>query len=307
MVSKYKKIWDDLLKVKKLPNRCSGVIEISYKKFKSLSDKFNDDTAKEFVSNFLDGKVIIVKKAFPEKFVREIKSKVKKYWIENPETFHEMREDCPDFHRIITPEKAKNYAVGAVRHTTYFFPWNNDPCKFNERIYERWRYSKYISGLNFREFEKNTPKNGSIDRIQIVCYPPRFGGVETHVDTTSNSLLAISCYLSSKKNKNFSTGGFYCLGDNNKNIDIEKYISLGDMSLFCPTIEHGVSRIDKDHPKKKYNWNSGIGRWWMGLFTNDSNMKKKRKTSKSLEKYHSERVGKVKVVKKSNDKKLRLR
>jgi hypothetical protein len=301
MASKYSKIWNDLLKVKKLPNRCSGVIEISYKKFKSLSDKFNYDTANEFVSNFLDGKVIIVKKAFSENFVQEIKTKVKKYWIENPETFHEMRENCPDFHRIITPEKAKNYAVGAVRHTTYFFPWNNDPCKFNERIYERWRYSKYVAGLNFREFENNTPKNGSIDRIQIVCYPPRFGGVEKHVDTTSNSLLAISCYLSSKKNKNFSTGGFYCLGENNKNIDIEKYIGLGDMSLFCPTIEHGVFPIDKNALKKKYNWNSGIGRWWMGLFTNDSNMKKKRKTSKSLEKYHSERVSKVKVVKKNND------
>ena len=78
MASKYSKIWNDLLKVKKLPNRCSGVIEISYKKFKFLSDKFNHDTAKEFVSNFLDGKVIIVKKAFSEDFVQEIKTKVKK-------------------------------------------------------------------------------------------------------------------------------------------------------------------------------------------------------------------------------------
>ena len=175
MVSKYKKIWDDLLKVKKLPNRCSGVIEISYKKFKSLSDKFNDDNAKEFVSNFLDGKVIIVKKAFPVKFVREIKSKVKKYWIENPETFHEMREDCPDFHRIITPEKAKNYAVGAVRHTTYFFPWNKDNLNLYEVIYKRWRTLKYLSGFYENAWEQNTPKDGIVDRIQIVKYPPNSG------------------------------------------------------------------------------------------------------------------------------------
>ena len=38
MTSKYKKIWDNLLVEKKLPNRCSGVIEISYDEFKSLSD-----------------------------------------------------------------------------------------------------------------------------------------------------------------------------------------------------------------------------------------------------------------------------
>ena len=290
MTSKYKIIWDDLLQVKKLPSRCSGIIEISYDEFKSLSDKFNHDTATKFVSHFLDGKVLIIKKAFSEDFVQEIKSKVKKFWLDNPDAYHEMREDCPDYHRIITPEKAKNYAVGAVRHTTYFFPWNNDPCKFNERIYERWRYSKYIAGLNFREYENNTPKDGSIDRIQIVCYPPKYGGVEKHVDTTSNSLIAISCHFSSRNSSEFSTGGFYCLGNDNEKIDIEKYISLGDMSLFCPTIEHGVHPIDLESPAKKYDWNSGIGRWWMGLFTNDSNMKKKRKTSQSLEKYHSERI-----------------
>ena len=32
MASKYKTIWDDLLRVKKLPSKCSGVIEISYEK-----------------------------------------------------------------------------------------------------------------------------------------------------------------------------------------------------------------------------------------------------------------------------------
>ena len=301
MTSKYKIIWDDLLQVKKLPSRCSGVIEISYDEFKFLSDKFNHDTATKFVSHFLDGKVLIIKKAFSEDFVQEIKSKVKKFWLDNPDAYHEMREDCPDYHRIITPEKAKNYAVGAVRHTTYFFPWNNDPCKFNERIYERWRYSKYIAGLNFREYENNTPKDGSIDRIQIVCYPPKYGGVEKHVDTTSNSLIAISCHFSSRNSSEFSTGGFYCLGNDNEKIDIEKYISLGDMSLFCPTIEHGVHPIDLESPAKKYDWNSGIGRWWMGLFTNDSNMKKKRKTSQSLEKYHSERFAQ------SDDKKQKVK
>ena len=121
MSSKFKKIWNHLLVGNKLPNRCSGVIEISYDEFKSLSDKFESEKANKFIKNFIDGKVIIVKKAFTDNFVNEIKSKVKNYWKEYPESYHEMREGCPDFHRVITPEKAKNYAVGAVRHTTYFF------------------------------------------------------------------------------------------------------------------------------------------------------------------------------------------
>ena len=52
MASKYKTIWDDLLQVKKLPERCSGVIEISYEKFKNLSDKFDQNTATKFISDF---------------------------------------------------------------------------------------------------------------------------------------------------------------------------------------------------------------------------------------------------------------
>ena len=61
-----------------------GVIEISYDEFKSLSDKFDQEKATQFIKNFLDGKLVVVKKAFSENFVNEIKIKVKKYWIETP-------------------------------------------------------------------------------------------------------------------------------------------------------------------------------------------------------------------------------
>ena len=159
-------------------------------------------------------------------------------------------------------------------------------------IYERWRYSKYLAGLDFYQYEKNTPKNGAVDRIQIVCYPPKYGGVEVHKDTMSNSPLAISCYLSSKKNKDFYDGGFYLINKKGTKINLEDDIDTGDLSLYCPTIDHGVDCIDEnsDLDTKNYDWNSGIGRWWMGLFTNDSNMKSNRNTSKSLDKFHSENL-----------------
>ena len=288
MNSKFKKIWQEALNDKKLPSKFSGVFEIDYNEFKNLKDNFDQKKAENLVKEFMSGKILIVKEAFEKSFVKEIKDKIKVYWKNNPDTFHKMIEGCPDFHRIITPEKAKNYALGAVRHTTYFFNWNNDPCNFNERIYERWRYAKYISGLQQNKYENNTPKDGSVDRIQIVCYPPKYGGVETHKDTTSNSPLAISCYLSSKKDNDFKSGGFYCLDHLNKKINLEKNIEAGDMSLYISNLQHGVEPIDKDSKIKDYDWNSGIGRWWMGLFTNDSNLKNNRSTSISLSKFHSE-------------------
>jgi len=292
MPSKYKTLWEEELKNKKFPDRYTGLLKIDYEELKNLKNSFNKEKGKLLIKELIDGKVLLVKNAFSKELVLEIKNKTIQFWKNNPNTFQKMVEGCPDFHRIITPDVAKNYAVGAVRHTTYFFNWNSDPCGFNEKIYERWRYSKYLAGLDFYQYEKNTPKNGAVDRIQIVCYPPKYGGVEVHKDTNSNSSLAISCNLSSKKNKDFSKGGFYCIDNNGKKIDLEDEIDSGDISLYCPTIDHGVECIDNNErtSKDNYDWNSGIGRWWMGLFTNDSNMKLNRKTSLSLDKYHSDKL-----------------
>ena len=63
--------------------------------------------ATQFIKNFLDGKLVLVKKAFSENFVNEIKIKVKKYWIENPEAFHEMREGCLIFIESLRRKKQK--------------------------------------------------------------------------------------------------------------------------------------------------------------------------------------------------------
>ena len=290
MHHQFLELWNEFLKKSKLPDACTGHFEISNEEFKSLLIKFDRAKSFKIVNNLMEGKVLIIKKAFSDNFVQDLKSKVKIFWTESESSFYPMTEGCPDFHRIVTPELSKNYSVGAVRHSTYFFPWNNDPCKINEKIYETWRLFKTFSGLHPKEYEKNTPKNGAVDRIQIACYPPGHGGVEVHVDITKHNFLAISCYLSSLENKDFSTGGFYCVDKNDKKINLEKSISCGDISLYCPTIKHGVSAIDEHQPKKKINWNSGEGRWWMGLFTMDSNLVKNRLTSKSLGKRQSERI-----------------
>ena len=41
---------------------------------------------------------------------------------------------------------------------------------------------KYLSGYYENAWEKNTPKDGIVDRIQIVKYPPNSGSQELHQD-----------------------------------------------------------------------------------------------------------------------------
>ena len=291
MSSIYREIWKSELKKKGYPVRYKGLIKLQYEDLKKLKDQNNIDDGIKIITKLANGYVSA--NMLSLKNLSLMLKKIKLFWKNNPNTFHKMLEGCPDYHRIITPEIAKNYSVGAVRHTTYFFKWNKDPCNILEPIYERWRYSKYLAGLDF-QFENNTPKDGIIDRVQIVCYPPRYGGVEVHRDTIGNNPLAISCYLSSLKSKDFKSGGFYCVDKKNKKINLKSHINTGDISLYCASIDHGVDSVDQDSDYRDYDWYSGEGRWWMGLFTNDSNVKKNRNTSVSLDTYHAEKFIKKK-------------
>ena len=62
-------------------------------------------------------------------------------------------------------------------------------------------------------------------------------------------------------------------------INLEDRIDEGDAVIFYGSIAHGVEAID---PHKKLSWNSNEGRWFLGMFVNDSDHVKNRVTSKDL-------------------------
>ncbi len=155
----YKKEWEKQLSIHGMPSRFTGITKVNFKNFKRKIDENDNLFFSKIIEDLVSGKVIILKSAFSINFVNKIKKNVKKFWNDNPETFYKMLEGCPDFHRVIDLEKAKNYSVGAVKHATYFFPWNNDPCKINKLIFNRWGYIKKLCGLKFDEFQNNTPKD----------------------------------------------------------------------------------------------------------------------------------------------------
>jgi len=283
----YKKIWDTKLNQQGWPSTYKGLTKIDFINFKKELDNDNKDFAKKIINDLIDGKVILIKSAFSEDFVSNLKKNVKEFWKNNSDKFYKMIEGVPDHRRIITPERAKNYSIGAVYDSTYFFPWNNDPCKINSQVFNRWGYIKKICGLNFDEFQKNTPKDLKVDRIQVAVYPPGAGQLETHTDPYHNQPVAISSYLSSIKSGDFSSGGFYCVDEDGNQINLENEIDVGDIGILCATVKHGVTAIDFDKSSrdlKNHDWNKGIGRWFLGMYTNDSDEAKNRVTSVSTKK-----------------------
>ena len=71
-------------------------------------------------------------------------------------------------------------------------------------------------------------------------------------------------------------------------INIEKRLQEGDAVIFYGSIAHGVEKVD---PKEKLSWKSNKGRWFIGMFVNDSDHVKNRMTAKDLAK------AKIKVIK----------
>ena len=54
---------------------------------------------------------------------------------------------------------------------------------------------------------------------------------------------------------------------------------VGDMAIGYATIYHGVREVD---PEVNLDWTSNQGRWFLGLYSNDSDVKTERATGKLL-------------------------
>ena len=121
-----------------------------------------------------------------------------------------------------------------------------------------------MNGYSFNEFKKNTPKNGIIDRIQIVRYPNKSGYIEPHQHHPGNIRIILNVYLS-KKGKDFSSGGvmFYKKALRLKS---RKYkVNKGDALIFFSTMRHSVDEIivKKNNTNSKNKFKSG--RWWIWI------------------------------------------
>lgn len=274
-------IWETLEKVKNKPNYCTGIKKESFKEF---CERFkNEKSLINTVNEILDGKVFIIKSCYSKKFINKLKDSFNQFVLSKPPSFHKMIDGCPDFHRVIDENVSNLYAVKAIKHSAYFFNWNGDPYKFFSKIYDKWRLLKFLGGRYYNEFESNTPKDGVVDRVQILKYPAG-GGMDLHCDPDHNQKLFISLYMSKREEGgDFQEGGFYLLGDKNKNIDLECHIDVGDLGFGYATLMHGVMKIDQSKlEKKNANFSSENARWYLGLYSNDSDEVKYRKTSVAI-------------------------
>ena len=114
--------------------------------------------------------------------------------------------------------------------------------------------------------------------MQIVRYPSGGGQLRDHVDSRKNQRV-VSGIVMSKRGIDYEKGGFYFNKSKNKRINLESRIDEGDAVIFYGSLVHGVEAID---PDKALSWKSNKGRWFLGMFVNDSDHVKNRITSEDL-------------------------
>ena len=235
----YKFIWDKYEKKDELPFFYRNIIEIEFNEFEKKVYEDNKFYSEKLVKSLLNGDVYLLKNAFPKPFLDTLKNETINNWKSKKSEFHKIYEGCPNFYRNITEDLSGKYAFKQVKQTQYFFPWNDDFFNLYKETYKRWRVLKYLSGFYRDVWEKDTPKDGIVDRIQIVKYPPNSGLLELHQDPYIYQKFFISVYLS-KKGIDYEDGGMYFINKNKDKFLFEDLVDVGDMSFGFGTIYHGV-------------------------------------------------------------------
>lgn len=271
MTSNYLKLWQGWEEDFAQPKRATAVRQLDWKAFR---ESVMGGHASHLIGDMYCGEVYILKGAFPEKFMNDIRTKLMDWRAGRPSEFHKMLDGCPDFHRIIDHETGLKYAFRQCKHAHYFYRWNSDPLGIIEAIDARWSVIKLLMGLAANEYVANKASDGVADRVQVVRYPPGTGYLEPHADAHEHQRLFISGYMS-KRGRDYRGGGFYLVGEDDKPIDVEDQIEVGDVSIGYASVVHGVAPC-----LGQSDWEKTDGRWFLSLYSNATDHVQKRATGR---------------------------
>ena len=276
------KYWNHLEQKYPAPIYVGQVKYMEFEDLKKAIDSKNENYLKKIIKNmYVKREAYILRNSAKKKLKETILDLANHYKKTKKTSFHKMLDHAPNFHRVIDKDITRKYSLFAIKHSFYFYNWNIKSKlekKLKEGVYRHWRYVKSLAGNGKNQFEKNIPSNKQIDRLQIVRYPAGGGELRDHVDPRKNQRV-VSGIIMSKIGEDFLKGGFYFKSTKTKKINIEKRLELGDAVIFYGSIAHGVEKVD---PQEKLSWKSNKGRWFIGMFVNDSDHVYKRQTAKDL-------------------------
>lgn len=263
------KTWLDTEELSPPPSAVSEVRVMNFSELRTAVDQNDRKWLTNLTSDLYQGIGFILRGAAPRSLREKMLRIAHEYNSTKDVEFYKMLDETPNFHRIIDKDITQKYSLYAIKHSFYLYNWNlktKVELEFKEAVYEHWRYVKFLAGNQMRQYEDNLPSDGQIDRLQIVNYPQGGGELREHVDPQKNQRI-VSGLIMSKIGEDFTSGGFYFKTKTGTKINIEDRLEIGDSVMFYGSIPHGVDPIDSHLP---LNWGLDVGRWFIGMFVNDS-------------------------------------
>ena len=111
--------WETIEKVQDRPKFANKLKIISYADFKDKFSSLND--LKSLIKSVYKGDIYIIKNSFEKSFIDKVKNDFQKFVKSKESSFHKMKENCPDFHRVIDEKVSGLYSIKALKHSAYFF------------------------------------------------------------------------------------------------------------------------------------------------------------------------------------------
>tara|TARA_R110002012_G_C11537780_1_gene601148 strand:- start:184 stop:1086 length:903 start_codon:yes stop_codon:yes gene_type:complete len=291
----YLSVWEDYIKNNYFPTAIRNPRTIEFSEFRNIV--YNDkDKATQFVKDMLAGDVFVLKNALDKEEAIKIKKEL--YTWGNTTDEQELQEDSsiPNHHikeTEVSRTKVKD-GYDELAHSYLFYRWNKDTLKLYERITDVWDTIKIFNGLDVNEYKTNVPKDNIIDRIQVLHYSLNSGKISCHCDKARWQKTNIGFNLT-QKGEDYDKGGAYFLNSDEKKVDMEQYIEVGDATIFLPSIFHGVDTPTSN--KHKIDKSSSRGRWLLLAQTVQSKCLKDREISVSYENYKKDPIAVLKRYK----------
>lgn len=271
------RIWRETLEVHGEPTTCTSIFETDWRDLEQSMLAGDFEVCRDVARRCALGEVVILKGAFSLEDRDLLLKSAAELEQSEESSFHKMLEGVPDYWRNITEDVGVKYAVPVVKRSYYWFPWNRHAVW--DVVYPKWRVLKALGGRDPQHAEDCTPRDGKCDRIQLVRYPIGSGYLAAHQDPKHNQRLIMSSYFS-KQGTDYRTGGFWVRMNDGSDLELESMIEVGDIGICYADVVHGVSRVEGFDDEADERVQSG--RWWLGMFLNDSDEIVNRRTSSEI-------------------------
>ena len=270
---KYDQVWEKFLKDNYFPTYLRDIREIESSELESCV--LNDElTTSKLILDLLAGDLFIVRNVLTSEQASRIKKSVHNYGQSTPPEDLSEISPIPNFHCKSHGGRVKD-GYDEIGHVYHFYRWNEDTLGIFSTIDKFWDTVKIFNGIGANGIKNNLPKDGVIDRIQLLHYPINTGEITPHCDVSRWQKTNIAISLT-ERGKDFDSGGFYCLDKNEQKVDVESMVRVGDAVCWVPTVFHGV---EKPTSNNKIDWSKPEGRWQLLAFAIQSKVIKDRVVS----------------------------